>query len=51
MENVMSNEFFTAFWMLTLDSIYLPAKLYTEKIEEVKVKNGSKLEKSRSSIK
>lgn len=29
MNNVMSNEFFTTFWMLTLDSIYFPAKLYT----------------------
>jgi hypothetical protein len=29
MPMIMSNEFFTTFWMLTLDSIYFPAKLYT----------------------
>jgi hypothetical protein len=37
MSSVISNEFFTTFWMLTLDSIYFPSKLYLEKIEEVKV--------------
>jgi len=29
--------FFTAFWFLTIDSIYFPAKSYSEKIEELKV--------------
>ena len=46
MESVMSSEFFTAFWMLTLDSICFPAKLYSEKIEEVKVTNWFTIEKS-----
>jgi hypothetical protein len=29
--------FFTAFWFLTLDSVYFPAKSYTEKIDDLKV--------------
>ncbi len=28
---------FTAFWFLTLDSIYFPDKLYSEKIEDLRV--------------
>lgn len=29
--------FFTAFWFLTLDSVYFPAKSYAEKIDDLKV--------------
>ena len=33
----MSKKFLTTFWMLTLDSIYFPSKVYSEKIDELKV--------------
>ena len=33
----MGKDFFVTFWMLTLDSIYFPTKLYADKIEELKV--------------
>lgn len=29
--------FFTAFWFLTIDSVYFPAKSYSEKLEDIKV--------------
>ena len=33
----MGKDFFVTFWMLTLDSIYFPTKMYADKIEELKV--------------
>lgn len=38
-EELLPIEFYTAFWFLTLDSIYFPAKLYSEKIDELRVIN------------
>lgn len=36
-QTMMTKSFFTTFWMLTLDSIYFPQKLYADKLEELKV--------------
>ena len=34
---VLPLSFFTSFWFLTRDSVYFPAKSYSEKIDDVKV--------------
>ena len=45
-EKMLPKSFFTTFWMLTLDSIYFPQKIYTDKIEDIKVKFAFMVEKN-----
>lgn len=36
-DKMFSKNFLTTFWMLTLDSIYFPSKIYSDKIDDLKV--------------